>query len=264
MRPTVNLFVVCLVAIALLSSCVSKKKFTELEQERDRIAKSLEESQRKAQELEASLGDLQTRYDNEVGSLTQQVTDIRNQLATAQQEATNAKQMADKAQTTLNKLDQELDQAFNAYETSGLMLEEVNDHIYVKTSSPINFSTGSFRLGREDRAVIDSIAAILKNNPNLEITVEGHADNQAVNPGSSLQDNWNLSAQRALQVTRALVAAGVSPAQLSAAGKGEFLPAMADADQNSSDARSANRRVVLKIAPKLGGLYNVSKEIDNK
>jgi len=261
MRPTVNLFVVCLVAVAVLSSCVSKKKFTELEQERDLLAQSLEESQAQVQELESSLEDLQAQYEEETSQLNDQIADMRSDLESAQQEATTAKQMAEEVQSALDKVGQELDEAFMAYETSGLMLEEVNDHIYVKTSSPITFSSGSYRLGSEDRSVIDSLASILQNNPNLEVIVEGHTDDQTVVAGSYLQDNWNLSAQRALQVTRELVKAGVSPDQLSAAGRGEYLPLMDD--QSTADARATNRRVVFKIAPKMGDLYDISKDMQN-
>jgi flagellar motor protein MotB len=60
-------------------------------------------------------------------------------------------------------------------------------------------------------------------------------------------DNWELSAQRALTVTRALVAAGIPPDRLFSAGFGEQQPVTANVDEAS---RSQNRRVEIVPVPR--------------
>jgi chemotaxis protein MotB len=137
------------------------------------------------------------------------------------------------------------------------MLEEVNDYIYLKTSEPVLFSSGSIRLGGDDRAVIDSLASILKNNKNLEIIIEGHTDDQGVVAGAAFRDNWDLSYRRADSVLRRLLSEGVDPGQLAAAARGQYKPLTED--QSTADARAMNRRVVFRIAPKMNDVYNMSQ-----
>jgi flagellar motor protein MotB len=60
-------------------------------------------------------------------------------------------------------------------------------------------------------------------------------------------DNWELSAQRALTVTRALVSAGVEPRRLFAAGFGEHHPAVPNTDDAT---RARNRRVEIVPVPR--------------
>ncbi|MEO1255774.1 MAG: OmpA family protein [Bacteroidota bacterium] len=128
--------------------------------------------------------------------------------------------------------------------------------IYLKTSEPVLFSSGSIRLGSDDRSVVDSLASLLKANPNLEVIVEGHTDDTQVVSGAAYRDNWDLSFRRADAVVRRLMKAGVDPSQLAAAARGEYVPKMDD--QESADAKAANRRVVFRIAPKMGDLFEAA------
>ena len=72
--------------------------------------------------------------------------------------------------------------------------------------------------------------------------------------GAAYRDNWELSLARAMSVVRRLLRDGVSEEQLSAVGKGEFMPAN---NENSSDARAQNRRVEIVVTPKLGEIHKI-------
>jgi flagellar motor protein MotB len=63
----------------------------------------------------------------------------------------------------------------------------------------------------------------------------------------SFEDNWELSAQRALTVTRALIAAGVPRHAVFAAAFGQEQPVASNADANG---RAQNRRVEITPTPK--------------
>lgn len=79
------------------------------------------------------------------------------------------------------------------------------------------------------------------------IMVSGFTDSAAIGAGQAYKDNWELSAQRALTVTRALGAAGVPETSLVAAGFGETHPI---APNDTAENRAKNRRVEIAPIPK--------------
>lgn len=101
----------------------------------------------------------------------------------------------------------------------------------------INFDTGKSVIRDESKPIIDQIVQMLKSNPDLKLSVEGHTDNTG-NPAS----NKVLSEERAKSVVTALVSAGIAPERLSASGYGQDKPV---ADNNTEEGRAKNRRVEL-------------------
>jgi len=96
----------------------------------------------------------------------------------------------------------------------------------------------------------------LKSNPGLNLIIEGHTDDRPINT-ARYKDNWDLSVARSISIVRQLIAKGVDPKQLTAAGKAEFAPNTAG---DSKEAREANRRSEVMIVPQIGKLYNLSKK----
>ena len=96
----------------------------------------------------------------------------------------------------------------------------------------INFAFDSAVLPDPAHGMIDRIAQLMKENPPLQLRVEGHTD--AVGPAGY---NISLSERRALSVGRYLVAQGIDPSRLQLVGKGMAEPVTED----PRDA--ANRRV---------------------
>ena len=69
-----------------------------------------------------------------------------------------------------------------------------------------------------------------------------------------MQDNWDLSVMRATSITKILTKAGVSPKQVTASGRGEFVPLSAnDTEQN----KQKNRRTEIIITPDLDELFRI-------
>lgn len=255
MRPT--FIVLCVAVMAMSTSCVSKKKFDELTEERNRLAQNLEETQRQIKSLQEEQAQMTAEFEKTKGELDGKITSLQSEVDAAKKDAANAQGMLAEKDKKINSLTEAIDATFNAYESSGLTLEEVNDNIFLKTNNPVLFSSGSIVLDKTDLEVIDQLAAILKNNPNLEVIVEGHTDNKQMVEGAAYRDNWDLSYRRADAVVRRLMKAGVSASQLASSARSEYNPLMED--QKTAEARNQNRRVVFRIAPKMSALYDASK-----
>jgi OOP family OmpA-OmpF porin len=117
--------------------------------------------------------------------------------------------------------------------TANQMLDALNKDGFMALY--INFDTGKAEIKPESQPIVDQIAALLNDNPDLELSIEGHTDNVG-----TPQANKMLSEQRAKAVGAAVVAAGVDAARLSALGWGQEKPI---ADNRSEDGRAKNRRV---------------------
>ena len=101
----------------------------------------------------------------------------------------------------------------------------------------INFDTGKATIKPESLSVIDQVAEMLKESPELKLGVEGHTDNVG---GAAA--NKSLSESRARAVADALAAKGIDAKRLTTAGWGLEQPL---ADNATEEGRAKNRRVEL-------------------
>jgi OmpA-OmpF porin, OOP family len=110
----------------------------------------------------------------------------------------------------------------------------------------VQFETGKAELKPVSHALLDEVAAMLKDNPQVElISVEGHTDSTG-----SAELNRKLSQQRAEAVAKYLTKKGVSTKRMEPTGFGPDRPI---ADNDTDPGREANRRVefnILKQGPK--------------
>jgi len=119
--------------------------------------------------------------------------------------------------------------------TAGDMFDALNREGHIALY--INFDTGKSTIKPESKGIINQIVEMLKANPGLKISVEGHTDNVG-NPKS----NKTLSDERAKAVVSAIVAQGVDAKRLSTTGHGQDKPI---ADNKTEEGRAKNRRVEL-------------------
>lgn len=99
----------------------------------------------------------------------------------------------------------------------------------------INFDTNKSTIKPEFMPIINQIVGMLKANPGLKISIEGHTDNVG-----NLKSNKTLSDERAKAVVAAIAAEGIDPKRLSALGHGQDKPV---ADNKTEEGRAKNRRV---------------------
>ncbi|WP_454674365.1 OmpA family protein [Achromobacter pestifer] len=118
-------------------------------------------------------------------------------------------------------------------------------------SGSVLFALNSDQLQPEGREVLKSLieplSAYLKTHDEI-LMVSGYTDDQQVREGNRrFADNWDLSAQRALTVTRALIDEGVPSPSVFAAAFGSEQPVASNADEAG---RAKNRRVEITPIPK--------------
>lgn len=101
----------------------------------------------------------------------------------------------------------------------------------------INFDTDKASIRPDGKPMVDQIAALLKNNPTLKLSIEGHTDDTG-----KAKRNKALSAERAQAVAAMLKDAGIDQARLSASGHGADKPLAPNTDEAG---RAKNRRVEL-------------------
>ena len=116
--------------------------------------------------------------------------------------------------------------------------------------SEVLFPPGSADLSASGQDEINQLATTLKGieadippDVNWLLRVDGHADRLPL-AGGQFASNWELSAQRAINVVKLLIADGIPPERLAAAGFGEFQP-LDPADTPQGYAR--NRRIELRL-----------------
>ena len=126
--------------------------------------------------------------------------------------------------------------------------------VYVSISDKLLFKSGSFSVNNAAKEVLGKVAKVINDKPELEFMVEGHTDNVPIKVEGT-QDNWDLSVRRATAIVRILQKDfGVAPERMTAAGRGEYIPV---ADNDSSAGRAKNRRTRIVVLPKLDQFYDL-------
>lgn len=126
--------------------------------------------------------------------------------------------------------------------------------VFISLSDKVLFQSGSYNLSTRANEILGKVATVINGKPDFEALVEGHTDNVPYSGGGVLIDNLDLSAKRATAVVRQLITLGANPAQLIAAGRGEFVPLVPN---TSVDNKSRNRRTKIYILPKIDQFYEM-------
>jgi flagellar motor protein MotB len=121
-------------------------------------------------------------------------------------------------------------------------------------SGSVLFALNSDQLRPEGREILKSLAGplsvYLRSHDEI-LMVSGFTDDRQVRDGNKrFADNWELSAERALTVTRALIAEGMPASSVFAAAFGAEQPVSSNADDSG---RAKNRRVEIAPIPRPSG-----------
>jgi chemotaxis protein MotB len=258
-----------------LTSCVSKKKYTTLETQNTQTEGELSTAK---MEL-ASCLDKQKASKTEVDylkSVNYKLLESNSSLSTlSAQESANLEKSLESLsekerqvkslQSALNKKDSvmfalvsSLKGEFIAADDEDIQIEVEKGAVFVSISDKMLFGSGDALLSKDAKDVLEKVARVLNNQPDMEVMVEGHTDNKAFKDGAAIKDNWELSVQRAASVVRVLQDDySVDPARLIPAGRSYYTPV---ASNDTKEGRAQNRRIKIIILPKLDQFYGMIEE----
>lgn len=146
--------------------------------------------------------------------------------------------------------------ALVGFADKGLQVETRDGKVYVSMASKLMFPSASWTVSEEGNQALVGIARVLEENPDLNIMVEGHTDNDVYKGSSAVRDNWDLSVMRATAIVKLLLqyGPGIDPARIEACGHGEYAPKVAN---NSAANKAANRRTEIILTPKLDDVLKI-------
>jgi flagellar motor protein MotB len=213
----------------------------------DREAK-LEKMVQEHQALASQIDNLKQERENlnrETQDLNSQLELSRARLDAVSQEAVSK----EKKLLTLNKSYEDLKMRLNKQiEEKEMKISTLEDKLNIRLLNKILFAPGQTVISPNGKRVLNGLAAELKKVEGIQISVEGHTDNQPL--GRNIRDiyidNLGLSVARSAAVARTLRKMGVNPHILSAAGFSMHRPAAANA---SPEGQQQNRRVEIILAP---------------
>jgi len=127
-------------------------------------------------------------------------------------------------------------------------------------SGQVLFALNSDKLQPAGRRLLNSLVTPLRAYLTARdelLMVSGFTDNKLIRSGGPFADNWELSAQRALTVTRTLIEEGMPSSMVFAAAFGSQQPIKPNLDDAS---RAQNRRVEMAPVPKTANAKPLSHE----
>jgi len=261
-------------AILMMSSCVSKKKYTALQDEHQQTEDKLSSAKL---ELAACQSDRQSakKEIEHLKSTNYQLLNNVSSLATLSQKGA---ENLEKSLESIKEKDMRinsLNEAINKKDSVTLalvtslkgVLGNINDEdieisvekgvVYVSLSDKLLFKSGSYYVSSRAKEVLGKVAKVVKNKPEMDLMVEGHTDNVSIK-NAVLEDNWDLSVKRATSIVRILQDDfGVDPARMTAAGRSYYVPVSSN---DTAEGRSLNRRTRIIILPKLDQFYGMIEE----
>lgn len=128
-------------------------------------------------------------------------------------------------------------------------ISELKGKLTVNMEAAILFDSGKADVMPEGLEILDKMVETLKNVKDKAIRIEGHTDTIQITGGlaRTFPTNWELSAARAINVTKFLQQQGIDPRNLSAAAFAEHKPV---ADNGTKEGRAKNRRIEITLVAK--------------
>jgi chemotaxis protein MotB len=279
-------------AALLLTSCVSSKKFKQAQDDyavlNNKYTQLQEDLKNCEKDLLKASSFLQTAENNnanlkeQIKNLKEQASNLQNtniqMLGRLEDLSVLSSKQAESVQKSLEKLAERdmyikdlqgaiarkdslnmalvmnLKGSLGAVADDDINIEVDKGVVYINISDKLLFATGSYEVSPRAMSVLEKVATVLNNQPNIEFMVEGHTDNVPIK-GGTLRDNWDLSVLRAASVVRILQTKyGLDPKRMTAAGRSEYVPV---SNNSTAAGRAANRRTRIVVLPELDQFFQL-------
>lgn len=264
--------VLAISATLILSSCVSKKKYTELQNNLDETKSELMQTRTEKEKLENQMSQIEMRverYNSKIASLQTEKEGMM--VSVPNEEIVLSEKNRQAMRRTLKEVPaSKLAGATSLKDSLNIAIshnisKEIGDSdddmkvsveetmVKINIDDNLLFGDSSFRVGSDADDILSRIAEVVISEPSLEVLVEGHTDSRTIKEDSYIVDNWDLSARRSAAVVRRLEDKfGVPSEQLIVAGRSSYDP-IAPNDTRKNMAK--NRRTQIVIMPNLDKFF---------
>lgn len=285
MKRLVYLVLAGLLSISLTGCLVAESRYLKKVEEADSLTKELDALKQKHDALTADNTALKTEYDKLTGeaaglandklaltrdkeeleqvlkaksdTLSQNISDLRQKVASLEGENRKLKEdiavlqrvKEEKVQEVSNTYEQLLQNMKSEISKGQVTISELKGKLTVNMEAAILFDSGKAEVKDDGLDILQKMVDTLKSVKDKAIRIEGHTDNVQIRGQlvARYPTNWELSAARAINVTRYLQQQGIDPAILSAAAFGEYKPV---ASNENEDGKAKNRRIEITLVAK--------------
>jgi chemotaxis protein MotB len=209
-------------------------------------SQSTTELTHQANKIKDLLKDLEQK-ESQIALENERLIKLQTELNARSQTIQELEALITAKEAKMNALKNAVSNALKGFEGKGLTVTTKNGKVYVSMENKLLFDSGSWAVGTQGVDAVEKLASVLVQNPDIEVLIEGHTDNVSFS-GNNLLDNWDLSVKRATAIVRILQNKGVSPKQVTAAGRSEYLPIQSN---TTNDGKAKNRRIEIILAPNL-------------
>lgn len=269
-------------SVVLLASCVSQKKYADLETTHNRTKQDLVDSKANLQQClidrDVNSNKL-VSLENQVASLQEDkkhaLTQVENLTVLTQASSDNIKsvisQLSEKdkyingireAMTQRDSINlaikfQLTKELIDGIQDEDIIINVEKTVVYISIADKLLFNSGSTTVSDRAIEILGKVATVISSRPGMEVMVEGYTDDVPIKR-AGIQDNWDLSVKRATAVVRVLQNDhGIDPKRLIAAGRSEYLPLTTN---DTAAGRAANRRTRIVILPRLEEFFEILEQ----
>jgi chemotaxis protein MotB len=270
-----KVFFTALILSILLSSCVSQKKYADLESQYGVTKQDLVDAKAELQgclidkehlaELNSSLKEDKARSLQQVENLTVLTQSSSDNIKEVISQLSEKDKYINGIRAAMTKKDSiNLALAFQLKKdlAAGIQDEDIQIDVektvvYISIADKLLFKSGSAVVSEKAKVVLGKVATVISSKPDMEVQVEGYTDNVPIST-NCMKDNWDLSVSRATSVVRVLQNDfNIQPGRLIAAGRSEYVPLESN---DTAEGRSTNRRTRIVILPKLDQFFDILEQ----
>ena len=227
------------------------------------ITQKAKETKKLLDDLEKAQLDLLSQED-QLNTTLASLEAKKNELENARYNLDQRSKKVAELESIINKKDSlvtglknSISKALIGLEGDGLSVVQKKGKVYISVEENLLFASGKYELNSNGVSALNKLGAIIAEQKDLQILIEGHTDSIPFSGKGIIKDNWDLSVMRATSVVKVLLKnPKLNPSQLIAAGRAEYAPLSSNA---TSQGRQQNRRIEMILSPNLDDLFELLK-----